>query len=89
MCVGACSGQAIFLVNDKYDDGYGTVGIPYEFLPLPSVGDAGKAFGRDGEEVCDATVVGIKDGKAMDKTPMLVMKVPVSELGKARFFKPV
>jgi NADPH-dependent 2,4-dienoyl-CoA reductase/sulfur reductase-like enzyme/Fe-S-cluster-containing hydrogenase component 2 len=88
LCVGACSGQAIFLVNDAYESGYGTVGLPYEFLPLPSVGDAGKALGRDGEAVCDATVVEIRDNKAMDKTPMLVMKVPTSELSRARFFRP-
>ncbi|MDR2163892.1 MAG: FAD-dependent oxidoreductase [Clostridiales Family XIII bacterium] len=88
LCVGACSGQAIFLIDDSLGDGYGTVGLPYEFLPLPSPGDPGKALGRDGEVVCDASVVEVRDSKAMDKTPMLVMKVPVSALGRARFFRP-
>jgi Fe-S-cluster-containing hydrogenase component 2 len=88
LCVGACSGQAIFLIGKGCGDGYGTVGLPYEFLPLPSAGDAGKALGRSGEVVCDATVVEVRDSKAMDRTPMLVMKVPAHELGRARFFRP-
>jgi Pyruvate/2-oxoacid:ferredoxin oxidoreductase delta subunit len=88
LCVGACSGQAIFLVDEEYEDGYGTVGLPYEFLPLPAAGDEGKALGRDGEEICDATVIEVRINKAMDRTPMLVMKVPAAELGRARFFRP-
>jgi thioredoxin reductase/Fe-S-cluster-containing hydrogenase component 2 len=88
LCVGACSGQAIFLINDTFEEGYGTVGLPYEFLPLPEKGDAGRALDRSGREVCDAVVVDVRNSKAMDKTPMLVMKVPKAELGRARFFKP-
>jgi ferredoxin len=88
LCVGACSGQAIFLINEEYGEGCGTVGLPYEFLPLPAAGDEGKALGRDGAEICAATVVEVRTGKAMDRTPMLVMKVPASELGRARFFRP-
>jgi Fe-S-cluster-containing hydrogenase component 2 len=88
LCVGACSGQAIFLIDEEYEDGYGTVGLPYEFLPLPAAGDVGKALGRDGTEVCDATVVEVRMNGAMDRTPMLVMKTPVAALGRARFFRP-
>ena len=36
LCVSSCSGQAIFLVQEECDEpGYGTVTLPYEFLPLP------------------------------------------------------
>ncbi|MFV0527426.1 MAG: FAD-dependent oxidoreductase [Lachnospiraceae bacterium] len=87
LCVGACSGQAIFLINDAYEEGYGTVGLPYEFLPLPQKGEQGKALDRRGREVCDAVVVEVRNSKVMDKTAMLVMKVPASEVGRARFFK--
>jgi thioredoxin reductase/ferredoxin len=87
LCVGVCSGQAIFLVNDRYEAGYGTVGLPYEFLPLPEKGSAGKALDRSGAVVCDASVVEVRTNKAMDKTAMLVMKVPLDKLNSARFFK--
>jgi thioredoxin reductase/Fe-S-cluster-containing hydrogenase component 2 len=87
LCVGACSGQAIFLINDTFEDGHGTVGLPYEFLPLPQKGAFGKALDRSGKEICDAVVVDVRNSKAMDKTPVLVMRVPKAELGRARFFR--
>jgi Fe-S-cluster-containing hydrogenase component 2 len=87
LCVGSCPGQAIFLINEKYEEGYGTVGFPYEFLPLPEKGSQGKALDRSGSEICDAEIVDVKNNAAMNKTPMVVMKVPSSEVGRARFFK--
>lgn len=48
MCVASCSGQAIFLVDEDTGDGYGTVTLPYEFLPIPEKGTKGVALGRDG-----------------------------------------
>lgn len=87
MCVASCSGQAIFLVNEDFEDGYTSVMMPYEFLPLPNVGDKGKAMGRNGEVVCDAEVVSIKTAPAFDHTNLLTIKVPVDMAMKARFFK--
>lgn len=87
MCVASCSGQAIFLINEDYAPGYATVGIPYEFLPLPEAGTIGKALDRSGKPVCDAEVVSVKLTPAMDKTALLTMKVPVKYVNSARFFK--
>ncbi|MDR1245446.1 MAG: FAD-dependent oxidoreductase [Clostridiales Family XIII bacterium] len=87
LCVGVCSGQAIFLINDDFEAGYGTVGLPYEFLPLPEKGAVGRALDRSGKEICDAVVVETVNSKAMGKTPMLVMKVPTASLAGARFFR--
>lgn len=89
MCVASCSGQAIFLVEDDIGDGYGTVTLPYEFLPLPATGDKGIALGRDGKELCDAEVVNVRSSKAFDHTHLLTMKVPTDMVMKARFFKAV
>lgn len=87
MCVASCSGQAIFLVNEDCGDGMAEVTIPYEFLPLPEMGARGVAFGRNGQEVCEAEIVRVKSIKAYDKTSLLTMKVPKSCAMKARFFK--
>jgi Pyruvate/2-oxoacid:ferredoxin oxidoreductase delta subunit len=87
LCVGGCSGQAIFLVNEQYREGYGTVGLPYEFLPLPEKGGKGRALDRSGAEICDATVVDVRKSGAMDKTAMLVMEVPADRVADARFFR--
>ncbi len=87
MCVASCSGQAIFLVDEDCGDGSATVTLPYEFLPLPEEGTKGIALGRNGLEVCEATVVSVKTSKAFDKTNLLTMRVPKEYAMKARFFK--
>ncbi len=87
MCIASCSGQAIFLVNEDYEDGFATVALPYEFLPLPQAGDKGKALDRSGKPVCDAEIVSVKSSKVMDMTNILTMKVPVEYAGTARFYR--
>ena len=87
MCVASCSGHAIFLVEDDIGDGFGTVTLPYEFLPLPEIGATGIALGRDGKPVCKAEVLNIRSSKAFDHTNLLTMKVPADMVMKARFFK--
>ena len=88
MCVAVCSGQAIFLVDETYEEGYATVGFPYEFLPTPKVGDKGIALDRKGEAVCEAEIVNVKQAPIMDKTAVVTMKVPVEYVNTARFYKP-
>ncbi len=87
MCVAACSGQAIFLIDEAYEPGYAAVTLPYEFLPLPAEGDKGKALDRSGKEVCEAEIITIKSKQIFDHTHLLTMKVPVDMAMKARFFR--
>ncbi|MGI6109035.1 MAG: FAD-dependent oxidoreductase [Bacilli bacterium] len=87
MCVAACSGQAVFLVNETYTDSEASITLPYEFLPLPEVGQKGTALGRSGEAVCEAEVIDVKSSKAFDHTNLLTMKVPADMAMKARFFQ--
>ena len=87
MCVASCSGQAIFLVDEEVEPGYGEVTMPYEFLPLPEVGDKGVGLGRDGSEVCEAVVTNVRTSNAFDHTNLLTVKVPGEYVSKVRFFK--
>ena len=89
MCVASCSGQAIFLIDEEYDESSATVCLPYELYPLPNIGDKGKGLDRSGKEICDAEVVDVKTSPAYDKTALLVMKVPKEMAMKARFYKQV
>ncbi len=87
LCVASCSGQAIFLVDESSVDGFTDITLPYEFLPLPKEGECGTALGRDGHELCKATVISVRTAMAFDKTNLLTIRVP-SALGmKARFYK--
>ena len=87
MCVASCSGQAIFLVDEDTGDGSSTVTMPYEFIPLPEVGDKGFGLNRKGEKICEAEVVSVRAVKAFDHTNLLTIKVPKEYAMKARFFK--
>lgn len=89
MCVAACSGQAIFLVDEDFEPGFAAITIPYECIPVPEKGAKGIALGRSGKKVCEAEVVDVKKVPVFDKTNLLTMKVPVEMSMKARFFKEV
>lgn len=88
MCVASCPGQAIFLVNETHEDGYGSISFPYEFLPVPQVGDKGMALDRKGSVVCETEIIGVKKQTTMDKTAVVTMKVPTQYVNSARFFRP-
>ena len=51
MCVAACPGLAIFLVDKSYSDTEAKVSFPFEYEPLPKEGDEVKALSRGGEYV--------------------------------------
>ena len=87
MCVANCSGQAIFLVNENYEENFATVTIPYEFLPLPEKGEKVFALARNGKIVCDAEIIEVRSSPAFDHTNLVTMKVPKEFSMKARFFK--
>lgn len=87
MCVASCSGQSIFLIEEDVEPGYGEVTMPYEFFPIPQVGDKGKALGRNGKYVCDALVTKVRTAPVFDHTNLLTIKVPNDMLMKARFYK--
>ena len=86
LCVSICSGQAIFLVNHSYQPGFGAVKIPYEFLPLPAVGEQGLGAGRNGQPICSAEVVEVQNPKRFDHTAVLTLKVPQGMESNVRFF---
>ena len=87
MCVASCSGQAIFLVAEDTEPGFGEVTIPYEFLPLPQKGDKGFGLSRSGEKICEAEITNVRSSKAFDGTNLVTMKVPMEYIDKARFYK--
>jgi len=63
-CVGICPGLAIFVVKVK--DGRALITLPYEFLPVPKVGDRVKALDREGNIRGDGVIKRVvKNGKTM------------------------
>lgn len=87
MCVASCPGQAIFLIDEDYDEKYAAVTMPYELLPYPKEGDLGIGCDRSGAEVCKAEVISVKTSKAFDRTALLTIKVPKEYSEQVRFYK--
>ena len=89
MCVAACPGQAIFLIDETYGDEEALIGIPYEFLPLPEPGETGSVCDRSGVPVGTGKVVRVQKSKVMDGTAVLWLSVPKTLSMTARFYKPL
>ena len=84
MCVAACSGLAIFVVDKTYSETEATISFPFEYLPLPEKGDVVDALSRGGEFVCKGTVVRVMNPVRNDHTPVITMAVPKVHIDEVR-----
>jgi Fe-S-cluster-containing hydrogenase component 2 len=69
-CVGICPGLAIFVV--KLKDDKAQVTLPYEFLPIPKVGETVKALDREGKPRGNAKVIKVN---SHGKTTVITIEV--------------
>jgi Fe-S-cluster-containing hydrogenase component 2 len=79
VCISACPGLAIFAVDVSGEGDLGTVSLPYEFLPLPAVGDRVVTLDREGAAVGEARVVRVLTSKALDRTPIVTLELPKAD----------
>ncbi len=75
-CIPVCPGQAIFRVNTTYSEDQATVSFPYEYLPIPKRGDLVEGVNREGEVICEAEVLRVKNPKKYDHTAVITLVVP-------------
>lgn len=75
MCISACPGLAIMVVDNTYSEDEMLFKIPYEFLPLPRVGDIVKGLNRKGEYISEVKIVKVMNLKIYDKTPIIHVAV--------------
>ena len=76
MCVAACPGLAIFLVDKSYSETEATVSFPFEYDPLPEKGAEIDAISRAGEYVCKGRVIKVMNPKKNDHTPVVTIAIP-------------
>lgn len=89
LCIPHCSGQAIFVVDDSYSDTEGLVSIPYEFVPLPAVGQKVQLTDRMGLVVAEGQIHRVLNPPAFDHTAVVTMRVPLGLTDIVRGFKPM
>lgn len=74
ICLSKCPGLAIMVVDGSKSQETVQIKIPYEFLPLPKVGDVVKALNREGQYIADVKVVNITNPKSFDRTPVIAVE---------------
>jgi len=74
LCVAACPGLAIFVVDYTYSDDLALLKLPHEFVPLPRKGEMVKLLNREGEMVAEGKVV--RAIKFRDKTNVVWVECP-------------
>ncbi|MEA4882680.1 MAG: 4Fe-4S binding protein [Clostridia bacterium] len=84
VCVAACPGLAIFIEDSSGSGDEGKVTIPFEYIPVPLKGARVRATDRQGREICDATVVDVKQPKVGNKTAVVTISVPKRLVHEAR-----
>ncbi len=87
ICVAQCPGLAIFIVDKTYSDTQGTVSFPYEYNPVPEVGQEVDAVDRSGKVVCRGTVVKVQNPKSYDRTPVVTVAVDLDQVETVRSMK--
>lgn len=87
LCVAACPGQAIFFQVPDLGDGRASLTFPYEYLPLPQVGQEVTAVDRMGQPVCPATVQAVEQRPAFQQTALVTLSFPAEYLEDVRFMK--
>jgi len=82
-CIASCPGLAIFVVDYPKN----RLSLPYEFLPLPSVGDKVWGLNRAGKSLCKVEVIKVKDPDKNDKTAVITIQLPKKYLMEVRHIK--
>ena len=87
ICLSKCPGLAIFLVDGSQPGTEALVMLPYEYLPLPEVGEIVDATDRLGRFVVKAKVTKIDSGLQREGTTIVTLAVPKARLHEVRSFR--
>lgn len=63
VCISACPGLAIFMVDETYSEKEALVTIPWEFIPPPEEGSAVMGLDREGQDITPVTVKTVRLSK--------------------------
>ncbi len=85
ICISACPGLAIFVIDNNYSENKALIKLPYEMLPLPEKGKEVYALDRAGKIVSKAKVVRVQ--KIKNKTNIISISVPKNMAMKIRSIK--
>ena len=76
ICISSCPGLAIFVLDLNYDHESALISFPFEYFPLPMVGEEVPASDREGKEICKGKAVKIVDKPINGHTPVISISIP-------------
>lgn len=76
ICVSRCPGLAIVVVDKTYSETTATVAFPFEYYPIPEVGEIRGAMNRKGEVLCQGKIVKVMNPASFDHTPVITVEIP-------------
>jgi len=76
VCIPRCPGLAIFVVHKNYSEKSALISLPYEFLPIPKVGDEVIALDREGKPITKAKVIRVLNPPKYDHTAVVTIEIP-------------
>ena len=76
LCISSCPGLAIFVLDLNHDHESALISFPFEYFPLPMVGEEVPATDREGKEICRGKVVKIIDKPISGHTPVISISIP-------------
>ncbi len=87
LCVAHCPGLAIFVVEKG--NGRARITLPYEYLPVPEVGERVNALDRRGRVVGEAVVERVRNPKSFRLTTLVTLVVDEGLHEVVRSFVPI
>jgi len=76
VCISSCPGLAIFVINLNYTNELALISFPFEFLPLPRVGEEVSAVDREGKKICKGKAIKVLNKPKQDHTPVVSISIP-------------
>ncbi|MEW9123165.1 MAG: 4Fe-4S binding protein [Thermotaleaceae bacterium] len=74
ICVAACPGLAIYIKDYTFSEEKALITFPFEYVPLPEIGDIVTLVDRQGQDVCPGIVTKINKAKAFNQTALITVK---------------
>jgi Fe-S-cluster-containing hydrogenase component 2 len=87
LCIPACPGLAIFVVDLTFSKQGALVQLPHEFLPLPKKGETVECLNREGKIVSEGRVIRISNPRKNDRTPVVSVALPKEFAQEVRAIK--
>ena len=76
LCIASCPGLAIFVIDCTYSGKEALVSFPFEYLPLPKVGEIVSAVNRENKVVTMGKVIKRINSKKNDRTSIVTISIP-------------